>query len=487
MSSPQTIINPSVSQISSVPSVSSIPSIPLVSSISSVPLAQSSLPFLPQAVSTIPRTSMIQPSLPFLPQATSTIPTTSSNERIFTNRPDPYASNEAHNIYRNPGKPTTGFVNVQTGFTGEVLNDEYTLNNKTLKDTFKVAYTQWGDRGPIALIMLGVPSRRQGAKGIQSRMAPFMRTVAIDMLNLGDSDKILNYGKKEIGQYIQVNGRKPNVNPWDWVNDIDYVNSVMETLYPGETFTFIASDWSGGIAMKYAEKYNDRLDGLILMDPIAFDGYPVNEIQAIGRASMLPDEKFIEMMGASDQTFIQIFKTMVHKPDRVWNQYTYKNILTTYVDTDYERNAQDDGEDADSLTLRIKYGALKALADRSAVLAPAQLVPIEENKRGIDFKKYKKKVTIIWGDMDNMMPKNQAYRFKYAIPNAKVEIQMLAAAGHFVELDKPRRVSEIIINSISEEVGKDKMGDIFLGYTGKWKGDEEVMIQGLRRMYGIGM
>lgn len=38
-------------------------------------------------------------------------------------------------------------------------------------------------------------------------MAPFMRTVAIDMLNFGESDKIINYGNREIDKYIQENGK----------------------------------------------------------------------------------------------------------------------------------------------------------------------------------------------------------------------------------------------------------------------------------------
>ncbi len=66
------------------------------------------------------------------------------------------------------------------------------------------------------------------------------------------------------------------------------------------------------------------------LDPIAFDGYPVNEIQAIGRASMIPDTPEADAMsagafGAFDQTLVQIYKTMVYDPN-VYNQYNLRRI-----------------------------------------------------------------------------------------------------------------------------------------------------------------
>jgi len=81
------------------------------------------------------------------------------------------------------------------------------------------------------------------------------------------------------------------------------------------------NDWGGGILSHYASRYDDsRLLGIIYVDPIAFDGYPVNEIQAIGRAADLPDDKFEMLMGSADQNFTQILKTMVHDPSK-FNQY----------------------------------------------------------------------------------------------------------------------------------------------------------------------
>ena len=406
------------------------------------------------------------------------------NNQIFSNSPNLYDGNKPNPyIYRDGNKIETGFIPVKTGYAGYIPSNEYDLDAPvTLTSTFNISYTIWGDKGEIILLEPGVPSNKESEYiEIQRKLSPFFRTVSIDMLGMGMSDKPLDYGKEEDLKY-GLHYRSTDEKAWEWKNDIDYVDQVMMSLFPNEKFTYLASDWAGGIAVHYAAKYNDRLNALILLDPIAFDGYPVNEIQAIGRtASILDDDQFMMAMGAADQTFVQIFKTMVHNPDKVWNQYTLRTIMKTYIDVDYERNKN--GENATSMTMRLKYNNLRVLADRSAILSPSLLLPIEENEKGVNYKNITVPTLVIWGAQDNMMPPNQAYRYLWAMPNSKVEIQMVENAGHFVELDQPERVSEIIINFIARELGRDKLADIFLGYTGIWKGDEYTMINGLRQMY----
>ena len=60
------------------------------------------------------------------------------------------------------------------------------------------------------------------------------------MLGMGESSKPRYYGKSKPYQtQTQINGEKEyaGINePWDWVFDTDYVNKLMENLYPGEKF-----------------------------------------------------------------------------------------------------------------------------------------------------------------------------------------------------------------------------------------------------------
>lgn len=385
-------------------------------------------------------------------------------------------------IYRDGGKMKHGIYKYTSPFSGYIKeNKEYKLTN-----TFDIAYTQKGDKGPLVLLLHGVPSNRYLYFPIQKRLSPFCRTISIDMLGMGESSKPRLYGK--------TNADISGINePWDWIFDTDYIDKLMNSLYPGENFFFVADDWGSGINSHYAAKFNsDRLLGFIQIDPISFDGYPVSEIQAIGRASQIPvidkdgmdDALFKSSMGAVDQTMTQIFKTMTYDPN-VWNQYSLRSIKHPYFDVDYERSKHKDGEDATSLTLRLKWEALRVLADRSAILSPSLLLPYDsvKNPKGVNYENITVPTLILWGEYDNMMPEKQLYRFKWVMKNSKVQLVSVPKAGHFAGTDQPDYVSASILDFISRISGKDKMADVFLGFDGIWKGDEANLIRDMRLIY----
>ena len=405
-------------------------------------------------------------------------------DRIFSNPTNHWAGHHPNrSLYRDWGLGTDTFVNVVTPFKGLLAKDEYTLsdniNDYVVTNNYKIAISQKGNAGIPVLKLHGVPTNR--LEWIEVDLSPWCQDIAIDMLGMGDSDKPLDYGVDQMRAGDFPESTRSWDNPWDWVNDVDYIEQVMQKLHPNEQFIFVASDWGGGIATHYAAKYPDRLAGLVLIDPIALDGYPVSEIQAIGRASTLSNQDFMASMGAVDQTMVQIFKTMVYDQNK-FNQYKLRDLKRTYFDVDYERSKERNGEDADSSTLRIKYHNLRVLSDRSLVLAPAQLLPISENPRGVDYDKITCPVLIMWGEQDNMMPTNQAYRLMNLLRNSSnVQIQIVSNAGHFAEIDQPDRVSENILNFIIGTLGSDNLADPFLGLTGIWKGDEAEVLNGLRR------
>lgn len=392
-------------------------------------------------------------------------------------------------IYRSAGKPRHGFVRVDTGIFGDIAIDpntgianDYLINgddNEYLTTSeFDIAFTQWGDKGPLVLFLHGVPSNRMEWFPIQRRVGRFCRTVSVDLLGMGESSKPRNYGIDYEGI-----GR-----PWDWHNDIDYIEQVMQSLYPDENFVIVGNDWGSGPASHYAARYSDRINAYVQQDPIAFDGYPVWEIQAIGRASAIKDDdEFAKAMGSFDQTLVQIVKTMVHNPDEIYNQYSLRVIMGTYVDVDYERSLYDDGENASSMTLRLKYHAIRVLAERAAILAPHLLFPYDplKNIPGVKFHHITVPSLIYWGSNDNMMPANQAWRFIYALSKSTVDIDFVPDAGHFAHVDKPDLVSEILLKFLLKVFGKGGLADIFIGFRGIWKGDEYKMIDDLRRIYNI--
>ena len=384
-------------------------------------------------------------------------------------------------IYGKYGNITNGFVEVTMPLTGYIKLENSEKDKYTKTNVFRIGYTLMGNKGPIIALLHGVPTNRRQWFPIQKRLAPFLRTVSFDMLGMGESDKVRNYGMEQLDKW--------GINkPWDWINDLSWVDQVMVALFGNEKFFFAADDWGGGINIHYAAHFdNTRLMGLIELDPIAFDGYPVNEIQTIGRASKLyDDDQFMMAMGAVDQTLVQIFKTMVYDPNK-YNQYNLREIMFPYIDVDYERSKYKNGEDATSETMRLHWESLRVLADRSAILSPALLLPYDQvkNPKGVKYDNITVPTLIMWGEFDNMMPANQIYRFVLAMKNSKVQTRLIPRAGHFAGMDQPDIVAEDILNFIINIVGVKNMGDIFLGYTGIWKGDEETLIQDMRKIYNI--
>ncbi len=287
-------------------------------------------------------------------------------------------------IYRKAGEPTYGRFAFTAPAEGLVQVNGPHSTEFEWTDQFEIAYTKVGSKGPLVLFLHGVPTNRAQWEDIQRHVGRFCETIAIDMLGMGESTKPRQYGKKTDKA---VNDR------WYWKHDVDYIEKLMQHEYPGRKFIFVADDWGSGINSQYAATHNDRLDAFVQLDPIAFDGYPVNEIQAIGRASEIPDTPegdamFAGAFGAFDQTLVQIYKTMVYD-SRVYNQYTLKRITFPYVDVDYERNVAGDGvtDVATSTTLRLKMHNIRVLAERAAVLSPALLLPYDarSNPEGVDY------------------------------------------------------------------------------------------------------
>ena len=387
-------------------------------------------------------------------------------------------------IYRKAGEPTYGNFAFTAPAEGLVQVNGPHSTEFEWTDQFEIAYTKVGSKGPLVLFLHGVPTNRVQWEDIQRHVARFCETIAIDMLGMGESTKPRQYGRKTDKA---VNDR------WYWKHDVEYIELLMQHEYPGRKFIFVADDWGSGINSHYAARHNDRLDAFVQLDPIAFDGYPVNEIQAIGRASEIPDTPegdaiFASAFGAFDQTLVQIYKTMVYD-SKVYNQYTLRRITFPYVDVDYERNVAGDGvtDVATSTTLRLKMHSIRVLAERAAILSPALLLPYDARKNpgGVQYENITVPTLIMWGEYDNMMPAAQTQRFANVLGTDDVQLTLVPRAGHFAGTDNPRFVADTIVNFVRRVKGRQALADINLGNEGIWKGDERLLIEDLREINGI--
>ncbi|MEY3121943.1 MAG: hypothetical protein RI993_768 [Pseudomonadota bacterium] len=387
-------------------------------------------------------------------------------------------------IYRPKAIPKYGVFRFKAPIEGLLQMGDAHSAETDWSDDFEIAWTKMGSKGPLVLFLHGVPTNRSQWEEVQGQVSRFCETISIDMLGMGESSKPRLYGRKD--------NSSPNTM-WHWINDVDYIEKLMQQEYPGRQFIFIADDWGSGIASHYAAKHNDRLNALVQMDPIAFDGYPVNEIQAIGRASEIPntpegDAQFAMLFAAFDQTLVQILKSMVYDPSK-YNQYNLRYLTFPYVDVDYERNGKNDGvtDVARSTTMRLKLHNLRVLSDRAAILSPSLLLPYhsQSNPHGVQYQNITVPTLIMWGEYDNMMPAAQTQRFAHVLGTDDVQITYIPRAGHFPATDNPDCVTDTILNFIRRVMGRSVLADIYIGNHGIWKGDERQMIQELRVLHGI--
>lgn len=380
---------------------------------------------------------------------------------------------------------------------------------------FDIAYTQIQNHdspsAPVILMHHGVPANRLQQLPVAKRLALLgYNVVLVDFLGMGQSDKPLFAGESRTTlegilegttDTTQLNGYQ---RAWQWQNDVVWVEQVMETLYSsGRKFYYAADDWGAGPAFHYAARYgSSRLLGLILWDPIALDGYPVHEIQAIGRAATGPaqaatamaqimgksndvavknglEQLFFQMgMAAADQTMTQVYKTMVANPDRVYNQYSLRTLALPYASAHYVQTL--DGEVTTSASMTLKFHALRVLAQRSSILSSALLLPYhpQKNPQGVSFRGTAPgtqgidvPTLIMWGAQDNMMPETQRWRLSHMIPGPTTHIRV-QGAGHFAAVDQPDQVAENILMWL-KTLGDDALNGPCFGFTGIWKSDEK--------------
>jgi len=350
---------------------------------------------------------------------------------------------------------------------------------------YNIAYTKMcpidpNPKSPCVIFLHGVPTNRRQWWQVQKLMAYYVPTLSFDMLGMGQSDQPRFYGEPDdimdqLESGERTTGTGAYQEAWKWKHDLSYIKQLIEKIIPkGKDVVFVADDWGGGQLAHFLTEnpIGDRLKAVVFVDPIAFDGYPVSEIQTIGRSSMIQnDEQFKMAMGAFDQTLVQIYKTMVYDNTKVYNQYSLRDIKFPYAAEKYVEVQP--GVKSNSLTLGLKWHALRVLADRSAILSSALLLPFHpvKNPEGPRYSNARGDVLVLWGEYDNMMPELQRYRFEYALQNCRVEHKRVHDAGHFAGTDKPKQVAEDILNFIKRTRGLDSM-PVFLGFSGIFKGDE---------------
>lgn len=185
-----------------------------------------------------------------------------------------------------------------------------------------------------------------------------------------------------------------------WDND-DYLNWLLEFIshLNLDKFFLISHSFGGRIAIKFAVKYPERIEGLIFCSPAgvkvepSFKARIIFTLARIGNAIFTPKH-------------LKRFKDGI------------RNIFYIFLrNKDYVKAKGNMRE------------TIKKVLNEDLMVLLSEI---------------KSKTLVIWGENDKMVPVKQAYIYKDKIRDSRVEI--LPEIGHSPHLEMPERLVEIIIN-----------------------------------------
>jgi pimeloyl-ACP methyl ester carboxylesterase len=427
------------------------------------------------------------------------VPKAITNEEIFDAAiaaPNPFAGHAPDpNLYGDPRlvEPTEiEFMAFKAYQIYNPKNPDWTMYvasddgmSKVKTDVLKIAYSRWekpDSTGPFLLINHGVPANQTQWYDIARMLALVgFRVVVFDMLCMGWSSKPL---------FENVEEKKEKLR-WDY--DVLYVDALADFVFGKDAkFVYMADDWGAGIMHKYMEKHYNRVLWFGDQDGIRGGAYPVPEIEDIGRASFLPMEKFIEAMGSADSSITQTLKTMAFRSSKKYDQWSMRDILRPFFSQDYERTYLEKDGPGSPYSMPHKVYALKSMADRAGTaLISLDLMPFhkEKNPRGIKYADINTTLYLWSGENDNMMSRNQRFRYQYWMPNSRVFHNLIPRAGHFSGVDQPKRIATNVITfhqllyPPGGHAQEYTLPAGFLGFDGTMKGSEREESVNYEKLY----
>lgn len=108
-----------------------------------------------------------------------------------------------------------------------------------------IAYTESGHGSVPVVFLHGNPASSHTWRDVVPHIAPLTRTVAPDLIGMGDS------GKPDIG--------------YRFADHADYIEAFLDTL-DAEQMILVGHDWGGALAMHYAARHPGRVKGLVLVE-----------------------------------------------------------------------------------------------------------------------------------------------------------------------------------------------------------------------------
>lgn len=152
----------------------------------------------------------------------------------------------------------------------------------------RMAYVEMGEGDPI-VFQHGNPTSSYLWRNIMPHLADQGRCIAVDLIGMGDSEKLQNSGPQS----------------YRYVEHRDYLFAAWEALNINDRVTFVIHDWGSALGFDWAQQHAESVLGIAYMEaivrPVTWDEWPEKATQVFqgfrsdaGEAMVLDKNIFVE-------------------------------------------------------------------------------------------------------------------------------------------------------------------------------------------------
>jgi pimeloyl-ACP methyl ester carboxylesterase len=263
--------------------------------------------------------------------------------------------------------------------------------------------------GETTLLMVhGIPTNARLWRHVQEQLKDRYRTLAMDMVGYGQSDMPLDDFEHTL------------------TNQAEAIKGVIDALGLKGKVVLVGHDHGGGACQIFASKYCDYISRLVLIDCVAFDDWPVLEVEAFNGLVGADDATLQMALGQAAAAFPGLLRTGSYEK----KAFTDRNVKENYLSF---------------------WGRGPGLHGfKSMVKICTQ--PSNAETMGVDHSKITCPTLVCWASHDAWMPVAVGRRLKQAIAGP-TRFQLIERAGHYVQEDRPEAVAEYIDDFLTEWQG----------------------------------
>jgi len=260
----------------------------------------------------------------------------------------------------------------------------------------RIAYVENGEGEPILLIH-GMPTSSYLWRGVLPHLAPHFRVFAVDLMGFGDSDK-------------------PEDAELSIVAQAEYLRVLMDAV-GWESSVVVGHDIGGGIAQLIAVNEPSKVSKLVLIDTIAYDSWPVPDIER------LKDPAWDEIIKSLDLTkgFRKALEQGMYHRERVDDELVLK-----YVEP---------FRDLEGRLAYLRCARALRTEDLSSVMGNVERLEVP--------------TLIIWGESDSFQKLEFGERLQRRMGQTRLVI--LAEAGHYTPEDQPQEMARLIEEFVNRD------------------------------------